>query len=85
MWEAESLDQAIEFAEKEAEEYEELGAKSLGLFQCYSMFEEVELAEQGIEIFSLIRDSNLKPQEYLDSFFDTGFERQQNAKPNQTS
>ena len=80
MWEAKSLDQAIEFAEKEAEEYGESGAESLGLFQCYSMFEDVDLTEQGVEIFSLIRDSDLKPEEYLDTFFDTGFERQQNTK-----
>jgi hypothetical protein len=31
---------------------------------------------QGAEIFSLLRDSELEPDEYLDAFFDTGTERE---------
>jgi hypothetical protein len=31
----------------------------------------------GAEVFSLMRDSQLAPAEYLDAFFDTGSERQQ--------
>jgi hypothetical protein len=30
----------------------------------------------GAEIFSLMRDSDLAPEDYLDSFFDTGTEGQ---------
>ena len=30
----------------------------------------------GAEVFSLMRDSDLTPHEYLDHFFDTGDERQ---------
>jgi len=33
------------------------------------------------EIFSLVRSSTLKPQAYLDAFFDTGSERQTESKP----
>jgi hypothetical protein len=31
----------------------------------------------GAEVFSLIRESELNPAEYLDSHFDTGLEHQQ--------
>jgi len=30
-------------------------------------------------VFSLMRDSSLGPQEYVDAFFDTGNERQSSA------
>ena len=33
----------------------------------------------GAEIFSLIRDSRLDPDAYLDRFFDTGDEHEQTA------
>jgi hypothetical protein len=33
----------------------------------------------GAEVFSLIRDSQLSPDDYLNTFFDTGSERQQRA------
>jgi hypothetical protein len=32
--------------------------------------------ESGLEVFSLIRDSELSPKEYVDRFFDTGSEHQ---------
>ena len=34
------------------------------------------LVTSGAEVFSLARDSELASDEYLDSFFDTGTERQ---------
>jgi hypothetical protein len=34
------------------------------------------LSGSGVEVFSLIRDSDLPPKEYLDQFFDTGTEHQ---------
>lgn len=33
--------------------------------------------QSGLEVFSLIRDSDLPPKEYVDRFFDTGTEHQQ--------
>jgi hypothetical protein len=32
--------------------------------------------ESGLEVFSLIRESDLSPKEYVDRFFDTGTEHQ---------
>jgi hypothetical protein len=34
-------------------------------------------AAEGCEIFSLVRQSDLEPGPYLDTFFDTGREQQQ--------
>jgi hypothetical protein len=35
-----------------------------------------ELEGNGIELFSLLRESDLEPSAYLDHFHDTGTERQ---------
>ena len=35
-----------------------------------------ETIGHGAELFSLLRESDLEPKEYLDAFFDTGDERQ---------
>lgn len=75
LWDASSFDEAIALAEPEAAEYASLlhDATVLYLFQAY------ELADppgHGREVFSLIRDSELEPSEYLDRYFDTGSERQ---------
>jgi hypothetical protein len=78
VWLAHSLDDAIERAEAEAAQYAEiLEAEYLGFAQAYSIGEED--IEQGTEVFSLMRDSRLQPAEYLDTFFDTGTERQRAA------
>jgi hypothetical protein len=74
LWFADSFDNAISFAEKEAAVY----AKA-------NKLEYLDLAQvcllpghptSGAEVFSLVRDSELGTDEYLDSFFDTGTERQ---------
>ena len=75
LWRASSFDQAIVMAEREAAEYGSGGAmRYLGLAQAYRLPDDV--IEPGTEVFSLIRDSDLEPEEYLDTFFDTGDERQ---------
>ena len=75
LWQANNIDEAIEKAEKEAKEYiEDSDDEFLGLSQAFSLSEPVK--EDGIEIFSLLRESDLEPKEYLDNFFDTGYERQ---------
>lgn len=75
LWRADSLDAAIEQAEGEAREYaENVGMTYLGLAQAYATGE-TEI-ESGAEVFSLLRDSPLPPEEYLDRYFDSGGERQ---------
>jgi len=74
LWCTDSFENAISFAESEAAVY----AKA-------NKLEYLELAQvcllpghptSGAEVFSLVRDSELGTDEYLDSFFDTGTERQ---------
>lgn len=77
IWQADSLDHAIEKAESEARQYVASGEgfKYLGLAQAFEL-EEGGLSD-GKEVFSLLRDSNLPPAEYLETFFTSGAERQQ--------
>jgi hypothetical protein len=74
LWCTDSFDNAISFAESEAAVY----AKANNL-------EYLDLAQvcllpghptSGAEVFSLVRDSDLASDDYLDTFFDTGTERQ---------
>lgn len=78
LWKTSDLQLAIERAEKEAEEYAaNVGAEYLGYAQAYGGTEE---PVDGAEIFSLMRESNLDPEEYVDAFFDTGGEREADAQ-----
>ncbi|MGZ4508296.1 MAG: hypothetical protein ACXVX8_14365 [Blastococcus sp.] len=72
-----SFDEALEKAGAEAEEYAEFaGFTYLAEFgQVYHLADAPP--RDGAEVFSLIRDSPLAPQPYLDRFFSTGTERQQ--------
>ena len=75
IWRSENIDQAIEAAEQEAESYaKKIHAKYLGLAQGFDLFDEIDTS--GVEVYSLLRESDLEPEEYLDAFFDTGDERQ---------
>lgn len=86
IWNAESLDEAIALAEKEEAEYINCEASKkeemepLSFYQGYWAYQEIDLRSQGSEVFSLLRESDLEPEEYLDSFFDTGTEHQQGKK-----
>jgi len=81
-WTADSLDKAIELAESEAKTYaSKEGFEALDLFQGFSLFDEVDFIQQGSEIFSLLRESDLDSNPYLDTFFDTGTERQTDYSP----
>ena len=73
LWQAENIDQAIELAENEAAEYSDEFCVFLGFSQAYAMFESFQA--NGIEVFSLLRESDMEPEQYLSSFFDSGFER----------
>jgi hypothetical protein len=75
IWKCDDIDQAIELAESEAQEYAEgtEGVEYVGLAQAYHLF---DTPGHGAEVFSLMRDSSLPSKVYLDTYFDTGAERQ---------
>lgn len=79
LWQAGSADEAIERAEAEAIAYaasiDEVPVTYLGLAQCFHLFDS---PEDGAEVFSLMRDSDLEPDDYLDTYFDSGDERVSN-------
>lgn len=72
LWRAKSAEDAIRLAEVEARTYEaQIEVEYLGLAQSYRIADPIE---QGGEVFSMIRKSDLAPSDYLDRFFDTGTE-----------
>lgn len=77
LWRAASLEEAIGLAEDEARAYAATITDSpdtyLGLAQAYRMVDE---PRHGAEVFSLVRDSDLAAEDYLDTVFDTGREHQ---------
>jgi hypothetical protein len=78
LWQADSFDDAVERAQEGAQAYvsgwsEESGVRPLDLFQAYFLHDELG---DGAEIFSLIRRSELEPDEYVRRFFATGEELQ---------
>lgn len=80
MWQAESFEGAIESAETEAREYAETcELEYTGTAQAYRPDLEEGLAN-GVEIFSLFRDSDLASDGYVNRFFDTGREHQADVR-----
>lgn len=83
LWRTTSMDEAIARAEADAHEYVALLStppadphEYVGLAQAYLL---ADTPGDGAEVFSLIRDSDLTPEDYLDAFFDTGAERQRSG------
>jgi len=75
LWQADSLDEAIEKAEKEAYAYaDQLRSEYLQIAQAYWIGP--DQPAEGAELFSLLRDSDLDGDDYIDAFYDTGSERQ---------
>jgi hypothetical protein len=76
LWNAHTFEEAVELAEAEVTSHcKQFGLLSyLDLAQAYRIGDEP--IESGDEVFSLLRDSNLAPEEYLNTYFDTGNERQ---------
>jgi hypothetical protein len=74
IWKGDGLKHATELAEIEAREYASTldGVQYAGLAQAYEM---TDPPGHGGEVFSLMRDSDLPGEEYLNAFFDTGTER----------
>lgn len=75
LWKAIDLDEALRLSEVEANAYASEGEAFLGLSQAYELFDELDA--NGIEVFSLLRESDLSPQEYLRAHFCTETERTQ--------
>jgi hypothetical protein len=74
LWRTSSPEEAVTLAEAEAGQYAaDVAGEYLGLGQVYSMADE---PGHGAELFSLLRNSRLRPAAYLDAFFDAGDERQ---------
>jgi hypothetical protein len=86
LWRGDSLEEAIELAEREAREYaSDLEVAYLGLAQAYAIGSDLDLPFQpapghGDEVFSLIRVDARGPNDYLSRYFDTGEEFQQNVR-----
>ena len=81
VWQAADIDEAIDKAIGEVEAYSTKHNFSYtGLSQGYQMLSQIDL--DGVEVFSLLRESDLSPEEYLDTFFSTGSERQADKKAN---
>ena len=77
VWRARTFEDAVALAEKEAEEYcAVLSLNYLGFAQSHRPFLEDEPIEPGMEVFSLLRESDLDDDDYLDRFFDSGREYQ---------
>lgn len=74
IWRASDVAVGIQLAEDEALEYARIvDATYTGLAQGYLLADPVE---HGAEVFSLMRDSDLSTEEYLERYFDMGAERQ---------
>lgn len=75
LWEAATFEDAVAEAEREGAAYVEGDADVilLDLAQAFRLFDP---PASGQEVFSLMRESELQPKDYLDAFFDTGRERQ---------
>src|SRR5690242_18232507 len=75
LWRARSMQAAIRKGEAEAKRYAAgSGGKYLGFIQAYWMTDDVKV--DGVEVFSLIRESDLLPGRYITRHFDTGGERE---------
>ena len=76
LWLAVGFDDAIAKAEREAREYgRERGGRSITTLPLSQAFRIYDDLKEGAEVFSLLRDSDLAPNEYLGRFFATGRER----------
>ncbi len=75
LFKAENIDEAIIRAENEAKQYvnELSNCEYLGFVDVFNLFDET--VEDGTEVYSLMRQSKLDKEKYLDNFYDTGLER----------
>lgn len=72
---AESAENAIAQAELHSKEYESDTTTYIGYAMAFHIFDECGAAlSAGTEVFSLIRYSDLSPDDYLNRYHDTGNE-----------
>ena len=72
LWSAQSNDEAIARAERDAAEYaSEVDGEALGMVQAFALS---DAPADGSEVYSLMRTSDLEPDAYLARHFDTGHE-----------
>lgn len=78
---AKDSDHAIQRAEDEARDYAASldGVTYVNYTDVYTLFE--KSIDDGCEVYSLIRDSELAPEQYLSHFFDTGTEHSARSGP----
>ncbi|HJY07769.1 MAG TPA: hypothetical protein VJ323_15735 [Bryobacteraceae bacterium] len=67
----------FELAEQEAKSYARDGDEFSGFSQRFALPEPI--AAHGAEVFSLLGESNLEPEEYIAALFDTGTEHEQDV------
>lgn len=78
-WQGGDVDGAIEAAKRVADAYaSDVNVEFVGLSQAYVL---TDRPGHGAEVFSLMRDSDLEPDAYVDRYFDTGTERQGTTRP----
>ena len=76
LWRASSFEEAVERAESEAREYAcDVDGECVDFTQAFHLTVEAEVMD-GTEVFSLMRNSLLMPDNYISRFFDTGEEHQ---------
>jgi hypothetical protein len=74
LWQAASADQAVEMAERDARGYaDDSGIDYLEFSQVCGCGAGAEV-EEGMMVFSLLRESDLSPDLYIATFFNTGRE-----------
>jgi hypothetical protein len=69
---ADSMEDAIAKAEKEAQKYADSGTEYLEYINVFHLFDYI--LRHGSEVYSETRSSNLEPEEYINTFHDTGSE-----------
>jgi hypothetical protein len=78
LWKAPTFEEAEHRAQIEIEEYAE--TVEMELLHFAQVYRLAEYPQDGAEVFSLIRRSELESEEYLSTFFDTGTEHQRTMK-----
>lgn len=73
-----NYDDALRDSDRDSSLYEkECEVFDIGFLESYEGFDGIELSSpiSGLEIFSLMRESDLPQMEYVKQYFDTGSER----------
>jgi len=81
IWRTKTAVEAIRLAEQEAEKYvaaSEKPVQYIGYCVSYATYQ--TRFRNGMGVFSLIRESDLPAEKYLDRFYDTGKERVQSFR-----